>query len=194
MFKYLLMATLLVTHAAQAQHFEFGLKGGVNFSNFTGGDFNDIDNKTLVGFHAGGFMRLHFGDLIAVQPELLFSTQGAKLESATESIDAKVSYINVPILLQLHFGGLFVEGGPQVGFRVNEDVPNQSIENFAKSNDLSLALGLGYQSHSGFGISGRYNIGLSKVGDFEATNINPDFKNGVAQISLFYTFFNKNKK
>lgn len=43
----------------------------------------------------------------------------------------------------------------------------------------------------GLGIGGRYNIGVSKVGDFDAANIDPDFKNGVIRFSLFYTLFNK---
>ena len=87
-------------------------------------------------------------------------------------------------------GGFYLEAGPQVGFKVNEDVPNSTIEDFAKSTDFSLAGGLGYHSKIGLGIGGRYTVGISKVGDFDAGTIDPDFKNGVIQISLFYTFFN----
>jgi hypothetical protein len=32
----------------------------------------------------------------------------------------------------------------------------------------------------------RYIAGLSKVGDFTGTNIDPDFKNSVIQASLFW--------
>jgi hypothetical protein len=46
----------------------------------------------------------------------------------------------------------------------------------------------------GLGIGARYTAGISKVGDFDASQgQNPDFKNGVIQISLFYTLFNNRK-
>jgi hypothetical protein len=38
----------------------------------------------------------------------------------------------------------------------------------------------------GFGV--RYVAGISKVGDFQASAINPDFKTSVAQASIFYVF------
>lgn len=183
---------LLCIQSAAAQHFQFGIKGGVNISNFTGGDFEDIEKESLVGAHAGGLVRFRFGETLALQPEVLFSSQGAKLKSAVDEFDARISYINIPVLVQFHTtGGFFFEGGPQVGFKVSEDVPDQTIEDFAESSDLSLALGLGYQTRSGIGFSGRYTIGLSKVGDFDPATLDPDFKNGVIQLGLFFTFFNK---
>jgi Outer membrane protein beta-barrel domain len=182
---------MLLLHTASAQ-IQFGLKAGANISNFTGGDFEDVDKEALVAPHGGAYLRWRIGPSLAIQPEALFSVQGAKLKSAIEEFDAKISYVNIPIMVQFHFGGedggLFIEGGPQVGFKVNEDVPNQSTEDFAKSSDLAAALGLGFESKLGLGIGARYTIGISKVGDFESSNIDPDFKNGVIQLSLFFTF------
>lgn len=83
-----------------------------------------------------------------------------------------------------------MEAGPQLGFRAHES--SSSIDSLAKSTDLSLAAGLGYHSKIGLGIGARYTAGLSKVGDFKPRNgINPDFKNSVIQLSIFYTLFNK---
>ena len=184
------LAFVLFSATAYAQNFQLGIKGGVNISNFTGGDFNTVKNKALLGFHAGGLMRFKFGNL-ALQPEVLFSSQGAKLENTGTEQDYKVSYLNIPVMLQYESnGGFYLEAGPQIGFKINEDVPNSTIDEFAKSTDLSIALGLGYHSKIGLGIGGRYNIGVSKVGNFDAGDIDPNFKNGVAQISVFYTLFN----
>ena len=183
--------SLLLNTIVFAQSFQPGVKAGVNISNFTGGDFNTVKNKSLVGFHAGGLLRFKFGNL-ALQPEIVFSSQGAKLESAGDEENYKISYLNIPVLLQFETdGGVYFEAGPQVGFKLSEDIPESTIEDFAKSTDLSVAVGLGYHSKMGLGIGGRYNIGVSKVGDFDAANIDPDFKNGVIQFSLFYTLFNK---
>ncbi len=188
-------ACLLMSATSFAQTFQLGIKGGVNVSNFTGGNFENIDKKSLVGFHAGGFVSFFLGDNFAIQPEVLFSSQGAKLESAGQKQNLKVSYINVPVMLKYRFnGGFYLEAGPQIGFKVNEKTDDMQIDDFAKSTDLSVAGGLGFHSSSGLGIGARYTAGLSKVGDFDTGNIDPDFKNGVIQVSLFFTLFNNNKK
>lgn len=192
--KLIVAAFLLVSATGFAQTFQLGIKGGVNISNFTGGDFKDLDNKALVGFHAGGFVSFFFGDHLALQPEVLFSSQGAKLESAGEEQNLKVSYVNIPVLLKYRFtGGFYLEAGPQIGFKVSEKTDDMPIDDFAKSTDISIAGGLGWHSDMGLGIGARYTAGISKVGDFDAGDIDPDFKNGVIQISLFYTLFNNNK-
>lgn len=188
-------AFLLVSATGFAQTFQLGIKGGVNISNFTGGDFKDLDKKSLVGFHAGGFVSFFLGDHFAIQPEVLFSSQGAKIDNAGDEQNLKISYVNVPVMLKYRFtGGFYLEAGPQIGFKVSEDTDDMPINDFAKSTDLSIAGGLGFHSNMGLGVGARYTAGISKVGDFSVGDFDPDFKNGVLQISLFYTLFNNNKK
>jgi len=185
--KVILFPLLMVMGIVNAQ-LQFGLKGGVNISNFTGGNFNNIEKSSLVAFHAGGLLRIKFDHLV-LQPEVLFSTQGAKLDDGTTKADYKISYLNIPIMLQWQFkGSFYVEAGPQAGFKVSEDIPNSTIDEFAKSTDLSIGVGLGFLKSKGLGIGGRYTVGVSKVGDFDSANIDPDFKNGVIQISLLFIF------
>lgn len=182
---------------ASAQTFQVGVKGGVNISNFNGGTFNNLDQKVLVGFHAGGLLRFKFGNTLALQPEVLFSTQGTTLKNTSTDYDYKVNYVNVPVLVQVSPGGgpFYIEAGPQIGFKTSESIPTTTTSDFAKSTDLSVALGLGLRSKSGLGIDGRYNVGVSKVGNYTSSSIsNADFKNGVIQIGLFYTLFNNGKK
>jgi len=185
--KVIFLSLLLVVGVVNAQ-LQFGLKGGVNISNFTGGDFNNIEKSSYVAFHAGGLVRIKFDHLV-LQPELLFSSQGAKLDDGTTEANYKVSYVNVPIMLQWQFkGGFYVEAGPQAGFKVSEDIPNSTIDEFAKSTDVSIGLGLGFLKNKGLGIGGRYTVGVSNVGDFDSANIDPDFKNGVIQFSILFVF------
>jgi hypothetical protein len=168
-----------------------GVKAGVNISNFTGGDFGSVEKEALVGFHGGGLVNIRLGHL-ALQPELLFSSQGAKLKQGGQESNFKISYINIPIMLQYQTdGGFYVEAGPQGGFKISESVPDSTIGDFAKGGDLSFGFGLGYHSKIGFGIGGRYLVGVSKIGDFDSGDINPDFKNSVIQFSIFYMFFGK---
>lgn len=193
--KLILAAVVLVSATSYAQTFQLGIKGGVNVSNFTGGDFKDFDEKALIGFHAGAFVSFFLGENFALQPEVLFSSQGAKLEKAGVEQNMKLSYVNVPVMLKYRFnGGFYLEAGPQIGFKVSENTDDMPINDFAKSTDLSIAGGLGFHSNIGLGIGARYTAGISKVGDFDSENIDPDFRNGVIQVSLFYTLFNNNKK
>lgn len=186
MSKYLLVAAMLFSTVVSAQKFQFGAKAGINISNFTGGDFEDVEKKALVGFHGGVYLRFALAN-ISIQPEAMISTQGAKIDSVSGSYDWKLTYINVPVMVQYRFtGGVYIEAGPQVGFKIDESIPNQTIDEFANGLDFSIAAGLGYRTKGGLGLGGRYTVGVSKVGDFEPSNgINPDFKNGVIQISVY---------
>lgn len=193
--KNILFLLLLASTASFAQHFELGAKAGVNISNFSGASNEaDLKAKSLIGFHAGGFVSLFLGNNFAIQPEVLLSTQGAKLEQTGSNTDYKLTYINVPVMLKYRAnGGFYLEAGPQIGFKVNEKIDGTS-QDFAKSTDLSIAGGLGYHSPIGLGIGARYTAGLSKLGDFNASTTKPDWKNGVIQVSLFYTLFNNHRK
>jgi Outer membrane protein beta-barrel domain len=194
--KLIVCALLLGSGQLFAQGFQLGIKGGVNISNFTGGNFNQVKESSLVGFHGGGFVSFLVGDNFAIQPEVLFSSQGAQLENAGNKENFRVSYVIVPVMAKFRFpGGFYLEAGPQVGFKVDETAPGQvigntTIGNFAKDLDLAVDAGLGFHSKGGIGIGGRYVAGISKVGDFNGQNINPDFKNGVIQVFVFFTLFN----
>jgi hypothetical protein len=190
--KIIILPAILFASLAFGQ-ISLGLKGGVNLSNFTG-DFGSIEKSALTTFHAGGLVHIPFSHL-ALQPELVFSEQGAKLKKSGVETDFKISYVNIPVMLQWGTkGGIYLEAGPQAGFKVSESVPDSLSDKFAKNGDFSIGLGLGFRSAGGFGIGGRYNVGISKIGDFDANNISPDFKNAVVQFSLFYIFGMKKNK
>lgn len=186
--KFLLFTILALTlHTVSAQQFQFGLKAGANISNFSGGNFDQVKKSAYVGFHGGLYMRFKFASL-GLQPELMISSQGAKLDSISGGNTTwKVTYITLPVMLQyLMKGGFYLEAGPQVGFKASDDFGSTTLDDFAKGLDLSAAAGFGYRGKAGFGLGARYTAGLSKVGDFTPANgVNPDFKNGVVQFSLY---------
>lgn len=187
--KMMLIAVLFCSTATFAQRFQIGAKAGGNLSNYTGGNF---ETNALFGYHVGGFLNFKFGNVFSVQPEVLYSSQGAKYDDLGGKSTLKVGYISVPVMAKAKFNTFYVEAGPQFSFKTSEDgdIPNQPINNFAKDLDLSLGAGLGFHSKSGFGIGARYLAGLTKVGDFNSSNVDPDFKNSVIQLSAFFTLFN----
>lgn len=169
------------------QRLSFGIKAGANYSNYANADFK---TDALLGFHAGALVGFKLTKNLSIQEEFLFSSQGAKVKGdlfGKENI--KVNYITVPFLLKYRTNsGLYIEAGPQVGMRASEDIGKTQIGEFAKKLDLSAAGGIGFQTKSGFGFGARYVAGLSKVGDFQLSNVKTDFRSSVIQASVFYIF------
>ncbi|WP_378188230.1 porin family protein [Aquimarina sp. W85] len=157
--------------ATQAQDLKFGFKGGVNFATLSGDDVDsDLDGRT--GYHIGAVAQVSLMDMIALQPEVLYSAQGVK--------DRNIDYLNVPVLLKYKFAKvLSIEAGPQFGFVVNDDVKNGAKP---ESFDFSGAVGAGVEISSFFAQI-RYNIGFTEVVE------NFDGKNSAFQISVGYYIF-----
>ena len=57
---------------------KFGVKGGVNFTNPHSNDFADAHLK--VGFNAGFYAKIPIVTGVSIQPELLYSLKGSKLD------------------------------------------------------------------------------------------------------------------
>ena len=183
------MAALLMTSAASAQKVNFGIKGGLNL--FTVETDPDMDLKSRTHFNAGLLAHIHLGPQFALQPELLYSGQGA--ESKTAENKQKLGYINVPINFQYMFdNGFRLQAGPQVGFLVSAESIVGNVETEVKDQyktvDFGITAGLGYvHSPTGFGVDARYNLGLT---DITENKLN-DHKNRGFQIGVFYLFNHK---
>lgn len=188
--KLLFVFLLSASGTLYAQQFSLGLKGGVNISNFSNvQNLGDVTKQSLVGFYAGGFIGFWLGNNFCIQPEAMVSTSGAKFKDTDGTETYKLTYVTIPVMAKFKTdGGFYLEAGPQVGFKISESIPDQTFDKFAKGLDLSLGGGLGYQSPGGFGLGARYLVGLSKVGDFDASSgVDPNFKNSTIQVGISYT-------
>jgi hypothetical protein len=186
--------TLGTANLSQAQ-ISVGAKGGLNVSNLSGLDINNYETKALVGFHVGGFVTFNLGRNFAIQPELLYSTQGGTIEDGNFSENIKLNYFNIPVMVKfLTNSGFYVEAGPQIGFQTGE-LDSEDIEGDIKGSDFSMAGGIGFQpTKSAFGVGARYNIGLGTTGEISGEDFNnADFKNGVFQLSLYWRFLGGGK-
>lgn len=190
----LLAIAALAFSFTNAQTVKFGVKAGLNVSNLTySNDYVGIANtpttSAKIGFHVGGLVELKLTDKFAIQPELLFSMQGATTKlnendsqgfSSTSEDKINLSYLNVPVMFKYYIvKGFNVEAGPQVGFLVsakdkltynendNGTVFNSStsvdVKSLYKSIDFGFNLGAGYDFTENFFAGIRYNIGLSDV-------------------------------
>ena len=169
----------------QSQNTHIGIKGGLNLSNIS--SKNNI-TKYTTGFHVGLLAHIHAGKRFGVQPELLYSAQGAKYKNLND-YKIKQDYINLPIMFQyLINDGWRLETGPQAGFLINAKTKNGDVETDIKDNldkfDFSWGFGIGYITHSKWGVDARFNLGLT---DNSKDNL-VENKNRVFQIGLFYQF------
>jgi opacity protein-like surface antigen len=177
-----LILLVLGTGLSQAQLLEFGVKGGVNFANYTGGDVSGVDFKTITSYHAGMVMELKVLENLAIQPELLYSTQGAELEGLGDQVKNELGYLSIPVLAKFYLTSneLSLELGPQASFLVSER--NEVDANDTNSFEFGIAGGLSYKITKSIFVSGRYVAGLTEA------KKDADVKNSLIQFSLGYMF------
>ena len=171
-----------IAGTVNAQDVKLGAKIGMNVSSING-DPDNLDSKT--GWVLGATAEVSLTEKFSLQPELLYSQQGAKQRG---SFIYDLNYISVPVMAKYYIAkGFSLEAGPQFSFLVKDELlsdtnnaasANTNAENF----DLSANLGLGYQLDNGIFFQTRYNLGLTAISE------TPDVKNGVFQMSLGYQF------
>jgi hypothetical protein len=179
-------------NAQDRKDMSFGVKGGLNISSITNAEEDGVNSKSLVGFHIGFFGEFMISDQFAIQPELLYSTQGVKLEFDGEEGDLKVDYINVPVMAKYYLADAFsLELGPQIGFLVSSKVESgglsEDVKDETKPIDVSLGFGANYNFAEKFMLGARYNLGLTRLQE-ELFPGELESKNSVFQISLGYRF------
>lgn len=171
-----ILILILSIQFSYAQDVDLGIRLGANFSSFE--DVSGFDNK--VGFTAGAFVGLKF-NWFGIQPEVLYSQQGAKLDLNEFDLD----YINVPVLFKFYINDCVnFHFGPQYGILINDDGFVDSIlSNFeAETYEFSGVGGLGINLPLGFSADIRYTIGITDT--FEEV----EWRSGVINLSLAYSF------
>lgn len=174
--------------STEQTNIKLGFKGGINFSTLT-----ESESKSKTGFHMGGVVEIFVNDNFSIQPELMYSTQGAKASISDyddwgiERVDyvyrtkIKTNYINIPIMAKYYLReGFNVQLGPQVGFLVSSKLNffegiyssngekeirdiNVNMKKLVNPIDFGLNIGLGYELLKGFFFDARYNIGLTRI-------------------------------
>lgn len=207
--KTLLFAALLATGLTVNAQTKFGVKVGAQLSDLI--DNKSFDAKDKIGFQVGGFANILLTEKLSFQPELLYSFQGAKLEStdvytthegtiltAKTDVNFNLSYLQLPLMMKWKATKNFnVEFGPQVGLKLTSkakgDITLSGNEIHEKTKideklddiesfDFGLNLGVGYEIEGGFNLGVRYGLGLTEIAK------DTDIKNSVFSLALGYTF------
>lgn len=173
---------ILGISSSQAQLVQFGIKGGLNYANYTGGDVAGFDFNALTSYHLGAVMEVKIFENFAIQPELLYSTQGSELDGFDSQIKNELGYLSLPVLAKFYLTSneLSLELGPQASVLVSErnNVDTKDSNTF----DFAIAGGLSYKITKSFFISARYAAGLTEP------KKDADVKNSLIQLSVGYLF------
>lgn len=179
---FLLMAMMVTTIAAQAQHDEGDItiqpRVGLSYSNITDGD------KWKLNIAYGVEFEYYLAEQFSLAGGVLFTNQGCKYDVYSdinkvtgEGIKLNLYYGTLPITANYYIlPGLALKAGIQPAFRVKANVVQGSEKldfdkmvaafygNDVKMNkfDLSIPVGLSYE-FKGVTLDARYNIGLTKL-------------------------------
>ena len=179
---------------AQDQALQFGVKAGVNLSNFTG-DYESKDAK--VGFNAGLTVDYALSPEIYLLSGLEFTTKGAKFKDEDNaSVTANSYYLQLPIHLGYKFKvaddtKLVLHAGPYLAYGVGGKIKTKLgslstetdfFEDGVKRFDAGLGLGAGVEFGK-FSVGLGYDFGLTKLADGDGSP-----KNMNASLSVGYKF------
>ena len=200
------MAVAALTANAQNEVGQLTLqpKVGLNLANITSLKAGDESSNIKGDFAVGLEAEYGLAENISIAAGLLYSRQGCdfgevKVEfmgqtAGWDKNQVNLGYLNIPIVANYYLAkGFAIKAGIQPGFLLsakqkvdgigNTPSENIDIKDGYKSFDLSIPLGLSYETDNGV-IDGLYNLGVTKInkeGD-------KDLKNSVIQFTIGYKF------
>ncbi len=182
--KIILVAIMLfsITTVVQAQSIRFGIKGGANFANQNGDTPPAFESKeSITSYHAGLVAEVKLFDGFAIQPELLYSTQGATYKNAVEEFKNELGYLSIPVVAKIGLSkSLNLELGPQASFLLS-DRKNVNLEN-PETFEFGVVGGLGLNITKSIFVQARYGLGLTEASK------DADIKNSTIQLSAGLMF------
>ena len=179
----LLSCVLMFVGGISVAQFSVGVRSGVNCSTqkFVGvGAYPDFMNgvRSRAGFNGGLYIRWQPLRRFGIQSELLYSTQGSRVDHTTtfkapypgvsgsstrETMNYDFRYINVPVLVQVHvIPALVLDFGSQLGFLRKATRDGFDADDRTANTDFGVALG-GALTIKGVSAGARYTWGLRQV-------------------------------
>jgi len=183
----LLLTINLFFNVSGQEKTSLGIKGGLNFATLVD------DGGILTSYHVGFNLEHNLSEHLLLQPELLYSRQGADIGLFFYDLTQRLDYVNFPILLKYRpfSKPVDVVFGPRIGFLISDefesdftdDIENPYVGDY-KSVDFGLDFGIEAKLNKNLGVGARYGLGLTDVLD----NGEETFKTAYFQLFLLYQF------
>lgn len=210
-----IISSISVTSFAQSSDGAAWLKGGVNFANVSYNTDGEVDDANLLtSFHVGFMGDIPLAKILAIQPGIIFTGKGAKIQSGGPSdfnyykATTNPLYIELPInaVIKLPLASpesnFFFGAGPYIvigvgGKRKIEGktlgVAYSSKENIEYSNDDPTTFN--NEEGTGLGVMRRFDYGLNGTAGFQLNNgmIALNYGYGLAKLQSGSNSSNDNK-
>ena len=200
-----------VASAQRAGDMTIGVMAGVNYSTVNQDpESSDVSFGYKAGFVGGVFLGVQVNDWFSIEPEVLFSQKGAKVNGKgnNSSLEGsvRINYIEVPVLAKFWFPvsdpGVkpFIFAGPEVEFKVSctaegailavtgsTDCDKTDNEINLKSTDFGVTGGAGVNFRAGgqdVRLDARYTFGLTDINDSSASTDQREIKNRAFAVTV----------
>ncbi|MDG2432628.1 porin family protein [Flavobacterium sp.] len=181
----LALALIALSPNVEAQSVRLGIKGGINYANQNGTNItvnsSNYDSEAITSYHAGLVAEVKLTQGFAIQPELLYSTQGANYKDGVNEFKNELGYLSIPVLAKIYLSkSISLDLGPQASFLLSE----RNNVNFKDPETFEFAAvgGLGLNVTKNLFIQARYGLGLTEA------SRNADVKNSTFQVSAGIMF------
>jgi len=146
-----IVASLLIAVSAHAQ---LGVIAGITSAQtkFENLDAANDALQAATQYHVGLTLKLGLGNLLAVQPSIIYNVKGSKLSTVTdaEDFDFKNGYLEVPVQLQVGMGlgdlaRVYAFAEPFVGMQITQQMfeETQDLSDVDIADKLEYGFGLG---------------------------------------------------
>ena len=167
--------------------FEYGLKGGINYS--MGGEIEGNTSNTTywggtaegegaLGFHGGVFGQVNFGKFF-IRPEVVYSslTQEFAIPKKEENTEFNVQTFTIPLLLGYNiYGPLDIYAGPVYSNVLDAQIPNEELNDVIVVQSTPINAQVGAKVEIGrFGLDVRYEHSLSEAERQELDFVNSEY-------------------
>lgn len=174
-----------------------GVRAGVNVSTLS-----NINADFKTDFYAGAILGLNLGQKYTLQPELIYTRQGANNvnlvndnDEVTGQENVTIQYLSLGVINKFYFvEGFHALVGPSLDMKIGRNFPRIDFNDDDYGGvDLGISLGLGYTLPIGLTFEGRFKTGMLDAFNndyFLGLFDNPDriSLNRVFQIGLSYSF------
>jgi hypothetical protein len=182
--------SLIAFSNSSAAEVSLGVKGGLDLAKFYGVEkengYDPYKNQVLKpGITVGTALEMKLAKMFAIQPELLFSSKGAKSKDGSNYYISTLNYLEIPVLLKFLIPAGIVTpqlfAGPSLAVKLGKvngeyknggDVVKMTDEERKEGDksirkvDFGIALGGGIGIKAGPGnviFDARYTLGLTKI-------------------------------
>lgn len=166
----------------------------------------DIQNVNQ--YHAGIAYKIGIGNLLTIQPAVIYNMKGTRIGDIggveDVNVDYKTGYLEVPVQVQVGFGigpiaRVFAFAEPFVGYAITNAIDfsnkaelDQTWDNVKNKFDYGVGLGVGAEvlKHIQFSVKYFWNMGEAYGADVNLGNITSNISehsaNGVAASVAFF--------